>query len=543
MERIGPLVQPGPHHGSISNEEAELVALLGASAFKNIKKGIENSTNNGKIQTIGVPPSTSLKNSLNEEGRDGRVTCDSADTAFATEPTVTGVLLCASCEPTCTICLDPTSTPDSRMLTCGHTFHNRCLADFSRSDPALAKMPCPQCRDPFVAWHDYEGEGKGFAQARKKLQEDSILRRRLALRHEDRTAKVLPIMSGASHDTESVPSMSPKQVWLRPERRELRLTEKDETKYKEKFTFVIAADTQIGFSDDLSWGGTDTEDYAADIATCKKLVDSVNALEPPPRFVTICGDLVHAMPPGLKGESEGGKASHTRYSNRKRWRRQNEVFREALSRLRVPLVCVCGNHDVGDRPTPEAISNYESLYGQDYFGMWCGGMRCLVLNSQLMNDPTNAPKEAAAQDAWLNTELEAFSSANQKNADKDGVSMDSGGRHLVVFQHIPWCLASEDEQSNYYCMAPSARDIWLGKLKEHGVSKVFSGHYHRNATCRTTDGKLEVVVTSAVGKQLSAEEVIVNKHIRGSVSDTKSGFRLCSVDQNHINHRYIEFGP
>ena len=163
--------------------------------------------------------------------------------------------------------------------------------------------------------------------------------------------------------------------------------------------------------------------------------------------------------------------------------------------------------------------------------MWCGGMRALVLNSQLMNDAVNAEKEALAQEAWLSDELEAF---DQQRGER--------GRHLVVFQHIPWLLRGQAESvRSYYEMKPSVREKWLPRLKRHGVSKVFCGHFHRNNTSFSEDGELEVVVTSAVGKQLSAEEVVTNRPVEGASSDIASGFRLVSVGAHNISHEYIEF--
>ena len=62
---------------------------------------------------------------------------------------------------------------------------------------------------------------------------------------------------------------------------------------------------------------------------------------PKPKFFIVCGDLVDAMPdqwPEIRA-------------------RQEEDFFKVYSKLDkdIPLVCVCGNHDVGNRPTKETI--------------------------------------------------------------------------------------------------------------------------------------------------------------------------------------------
>lgn len=54
----------------------------------------------------------------------------------------------------------------------------------------------------------------------------------------------------------------------------------------------------------------------------------------------------------------------------------------------IPLLCVCGNHDVGNVPNKVTIDRYVSEFGDDYFGFWVGGIRGVVLNSNLLFDPS-----------------------------------------------------------------------------------------------------------------------------------------------------------
>lgn len=65
------------------------------------------------------------------------------------------------------------------------------------------------------------------------------------------------------------------------------------------------------------------------------------------------------------------------------------------------------------------------------------------------------------------------------------------------------------------------RKKFLSKLKNAGVSKLFCGHYHRNAG--GWDDKLEVIVTSAVGCPLG---------------DDDHGFRVVKVYLDHVCHNY-----
>eukprot|EP00658_Telonema_sp_P-2_P041291 TRINITY_DN2951_c0_g1_i3.p1 TRINITY_DN2951_c0_g1~~TRINITY_DN2951_c0_g1_i3.p1 ORF type:complete len:359 (-),score=93.78 TRINITY_DN2951_c0_g1_i3:289-1365(-) len=294
------------------------------------------------------------------------------------------------------------------------------------------------------------------------------------------------------------------------------------------------ADTQLGFAADPGWGGDgDGATWDQEIALAERLVDCVNALRPKPRFLVVCGDLVHALPPGLKMANEGGNPTADRYTNHANWLRQNSDFKRIMGRLDgIPLVCVCGNHDVGDRPTPASIVQYEAQHLQPhYFGFWCGGMRGLVLNAQLLKDSIHALEIHAAQQEWLDVELAKLAQGEAK--------------HAVVFQHIPWFLRSERESGNCYFNLPLAtREAWIGKMKAAGVTKVFCGHYHRNATALTDDGVLEMVVTSAVGRQMSEAEILANKSFKGTpegVSDTRSGMRIVTVKESGIEHEYEEF--
>lgn len=97
-----------------------------------------------------------------------------------------------------------------------------------------------------------------------------------------------------------------------------------------------------------------------------------------------------------------------------------------MSELRddVPLVCVCGNHDVGNSPTAEYIARYRQRFGDDYFSFYCLGVKFIVLNMQLYSDSSKAEALHAEQRAWFEQELiEARSST---------------ASHIIVFGHIPW---------------------------------------------------------------------------------------------------------
>ena len=86
--------------------------------------------------------------------------------------------------------------------------------------------------------------------------------------------------------------------------------------------------------------------WEREIELCRIAVDKVNSMEPKPAFFIVCGDLVDAMPdkwPDIRKDQEAD-------------------FMKVFKDIEVPLVCVCGNHDVGNRPTKQTIADYQRYY-------------------------------------------------------------------------------------------------------------------------------------------------------------------------------------
>lgn len=176
----------------------------------------------------------------------------------------------------------------------------------------------------------------------------------------------------------------------------------------------------------------------------------------------------------------------------------------------IKIVCVCGNHDVGDIPTDDSIDTYKRDFGDDYFSFWSGGCKFIALNSQIYFNSSKVPHRRREQDEWLEKELEC----------------DRGQfKHLVVFQHIPLFLRSADEADDiYFNLETKQRRNLLERFAKAGVSKVFCGHYHMNAGGFYDGARLEVVVTSAISAQLGND---------------KHGFRVVDVFENEIKHEYV----
>ena len=299
-------------------------------------------------------------------------------------------------------------------------------------------------------------------------------------------------------------------------------------------------------------------------------VEHINRLRP--KFAIVCGDLVHAQPSGRGGRGPGGVGRNG--YDPKAQGAQVAAFKRTMSAIdsSIALVCLCGNHDLGNLPNKATVDLFTSRFGSDYFGFWAGGCRCIVLNSSLHatnlwsqiavqaegNDGSSTDvlnsdgvphtaetvaadlAEAAAmadvQEAWLDRELAALAEAEPV--------------HSIVFTHIPPFCDDEQEAAAYHCYPRDVRARTLSKLKKAGISKWFSGHYHRNAGGWSDD--LEVIVSGACGVM---GPVVVDGRPRplpggqrssnlpgGTLGAAVSGLRLVCVTRGAIGHRWFTHG-
>merc|ERR1711988_426514 len=279
--------------------------------------------------------------------------------------------------------------------------------------------------------------------------------------------------------------------------------------FTKPFSFVAMADTQFGFM-------SDNAEWAKEMELAELAVEFVNMVRP--RFAIMCGDLVHHVP--------------ELYPNTDPHIRDQQVadFQGVFVKVSadIPLLCVCGNHDVLNRPTPLSIERYKNDFGSDYYTFWCEGSFFIVLNSNLYNDPSDALALFEQQHLWLENQLQ--------------LAKDQGALHIVLFTHHPLFLRyarepDEDErlfgvtswlesssgmlctlQNSYFHIPLERRLPLLNLLKQYGCHWVFSGHYHRCLEAYSADFDVHQVVTSAVGKQLGSE---------------RSGFSIVNVDENY----------
>mmetsp|Transcript_3584 Transcript_3584/g.5883 ORF Transcript_3584/g.5883 Transcript_3584/m.5883 type:complete len:262 (-) Transcript_3584:215-1000(-) len=178
------------------------------------------------------------------------------------------------------------------------------------------------------------------------------------------------------------------------------------------FCFVQMADTQFGFmSDDQEW--------EEEIRLAKEAVTHVNRIQP--AFAIVCGDLTNSLielSPDIDPTIRD---------------RQVADFKKVFENVddSIPLVCVCGNHDVGNAPTPKSMQRWKNDFGDDFFSFWTNNVCCLVVNSNLLNDPTNMMDYFNEQMKWIEQQLK---SASENHA-----------THTMLFMHHPLFLVRGDE--------------------------------------------------------------------------------------------------
>lgn len=315
------------------------------------------------------------------------------------------------------------------------------------------------------------------------------------------------------------------------------------------FRFVQMADTQLGMEAGFLGAGNSGWDLERQLA--ERAARAINRLRP--AFAIVCGDLVNEFPP------EERRSSPADVNLREQ---QEKDFKAAMSLIDpdIPLLCLCGNHDVGNRPNAQTIERYVSSLGDDYFTFWCHGVKCLVVNSQLWKDDADAKEAREAMDKWLDAELAA---AEPPTADVEGAGAEAGAddstsrrrrrrRRLMVFSHIPPFIFDPEERDGYFNLDRDMRLPLLSRLSKAGCCSWFCGHYHRNAggVYRDPDpaveSSLEVVVTGAVGCQIVDNPVGDPLELSGigkhKIGQGDSGLRVVDVSEDRgVEHTWLTF--
>lgn len=250
------------------------------------------------------------------------------------------------------------------------------------------------------------------------------------------------------------------------------------------FFFLQFSDPQFGMY-------TKDADFAQETVNFEMVVATANRLKP--AFVVVTGDLVN----------KAGDAA------------QIAEYKRIAAKLdkSIPLYNVPGNHDVENEPTPESVAAYRKSFGADHYSFRSGSLAGIVLNSSLIHSPGKTEALASEQQKWLQAELARLRT--------------SGAKHLVIFQHHPWFLKTDDEPDEYFNIPLARRTTYLDLFKQAGVRALVSGHYHRNAIART--GDIDMITTGPVGKALGGDIPL-------------SGIRVFIVRDEGLSHRFYSLG-
>ena len=321
--------------------------------------------------------------------------------------------------------------------------------------------------------------------------------------------------------------------------------------------FMQMADSQLGMAQTFAasdMGNAMPPGWANEEAMLKKAIAEINRLRP--AFAIVCGDLINAYP------GEDGSESSERNA-------QTFDFQMACEAVdpTIPLVCVCGNHDVGNRPTPASIRSFTRSFGDDYFSFLVDGTRhrhrqhlhtlcslshslsdtsvrlsvragckCIVLNSQLFKDSSGCPGFQTEQWTWLKEEL-----ANEETR---------SAKHVLCFCHIPPFLFDADEPDAYFNFERQTRGELLSLLAQYNVKACFCGHYHRNAGGMYKDASngntVEVITTAACGTNIAnavGKNVLELEGIGTctEVDEDVSGLRIVRVGEEGVAHDWYTF--
>eukprot|EP00588_Corethron_pennatum_P006983 CAMPEP_0194288882 /NCGR_PEP_ID=MMETSP0169-20130528/37825_1 /TAXON_ID=218684 /ORGANISM="Corethron pennatum, Strain L29A3" /LENGTH=633 /DNA_ID=CAMNT_0039035997 /DNA_START=399 /DNA_END=2300 /DNA_ORIENTATION=- len=307
--------------------------------------------------------------------------------------------------------------------------------------------------------------------------------------------------------------------------------------------FVICADTQFGILMDGTPMETPNWDKEMDISL--RAVAKINSMDPPPRFVTVCGDLVDTEASFHVGKKKKALPSWKKMLSRKECddiqEQQNRDFQRIWSDLKesIALVCLCGNHDVGNRPTVGSVGRFNKFFGDDYLGFWTNGTYNIMLNNCLFFDPSGAPELYDKQLHWLQDRL--------VYADRHGAG------HIFVYGHYPWFLYDEEENMDtvtsrsvppegwgppgvefpdfYFHIKKKQRSVALQLFKKYNVKACFSGHFHQNLISKTSWG-MDMIVTGPLSMMLHSDS--------DAATDSDGlGVRVVDVSRDGFSHKFI----
>ena len=334
----------------------------------------------------------------------------------------------------------------------------------------------------------------------------------------------------------------------------------DDKKTPSNFSFVVCADTQIGITSQNS-------EWKTELEYSRQAIAHLNQLRPRPLFCCVCGDLVD-MTSSIFANKDGwteAECNRVQDQQNKDWKRTWDDVHPDIA-----LVCVCGNHDVGNRPTRADIERFTSAFGDDYLAFWvsptlnslckssasslltshCQAYRTynIVVNSNLFSDPSGAFDLYEEQLEWLEDRLK-YAQSQQAS-------------HIFVFGHHPWFLYHDDETAedlkgqecpfpiewgpppangptgfpdSYFPIPLERRRKVLQLFEQYKVTAAFSGHFHQNLISKSSFG-MDMIITSSLS--LVFESTGIPKDF--DEPRNKRGLRVVNVqDDGTFQHRFV----
>ena len=209
---------------------------------------------------------------------------------------------------------------------------------------------------------------------------------------------------------------------------------------RSRHRFIIGADTQFGIM--MDGFAMEEPNWSKEIEISRLAVEKINAMgkkpgeeHKRPLFVCMCGDLVDTEA-SFDSAMASWKKVMADWERHLIFEQQNRDFKEVWSNLDsdIPMVCLCGNHDVGNRPTKQSIDEFKKNYGDDYLAFWANGTYNIVVNNNLFADPSAAEDLFDEQLEWLEGRL--IYAKEQK------------ARQIFVYGHYPWFLSDENEEDS-----------------------------------------------------------------------------------------------
>jgi len=233
----------------------------------------------------------------------------------------------------------------------------------------------------------------------------------------------------------------------------------------------------------------DVTDMAIESENYSKVLNIAN--ETKPAFVMVCGDLINNLD---QLDQRSALLEISEHLNKD-----------------IPLRLVPGNHDLCPdfhNASPEALQEYRSVFGADYYSFVADEALFVGLNSEIFDSSDLLGNEYETQMEFLKDTLH---SQEAKNA-----------HSICAFMHKPLFLEDPLDDDTYGQLKPTHRKDLMNLLEESRVSLMLAGHLHHNREAEYKN--LKLIATGAVGYP-----------IVGSC-----GYRTITLEPEAMTHRYHE---